>query len=134
MVFTPAGSSQQSLGVEAEAASPCPVGRLAELVAGKWTLLIIRDLASGRQHFGELERSLLGISPRTLCDRLRMLTEHGLVTRTRVKGLPPRTIYELTARGRALEPVIDAMRMVAPRVLDGDAPPPPTGDATNCCD
>ena len=51
----------------------CPVCRTAEIVCGKWTLLIVRDLSEGRSRFCELERSLGGISPRTLSLRLRAL-------------------------------------------------------------
>jgi DNA-binding HxlR family transcriptional regulator len=54
-----------------------PVCRTAEVVCGKWTLLLIRDLADGRSRFCELERSLEGISPRTLSLRLRALEEEG---------------------------------------------------------
>ena len=90
--------------------SHCPVGRCAEILSGKWTLLVIRDLLDGPRHYGELERSLRGISPRTLCDRLKFLAEQDVVTRTYIKGLPPRTVYELTDRGRALESVISVMR------------------------
>ena len=50
----------------APAGDTCPVCRTAEIVCGKWTLLVIRDLAEGRSRFCELERSLAGISPRTL--------------------------------------------------------------------
>ena len=57
----------------------CPVCRTAEIVCGKWTLLLIRDLAEGRSRFCELERSLAGISPRTLSLRLRALEEEGIV-------------------------------------------------------
>ena len=53
--------------------SDCPVCRTADIVCGKWTLLVIRDLADGRSRFCELERSLEGISPRTLSLRLRAL-------------------------------------------------------------
>ena len=55
----------------------CPVCRTADVVCGKWTLLVIRDLAEGRSRFCELERSLQGISPRTLSLRLRALEEEG---------------------------------------------------------
>ena len=51
----------------------CPVCATAELVCAKWTILVIRDLAEGRSRFCELERSLAGISPRTLSLRLRAL-------------------------------------------------------------
>ena len=57
------------------AENPCPVGYCAEIISGKWTLLLIRDLADGSQRFCELERSLEGISPRTLSLRLRALIQ-----------------------------------------------------------
>ena len=53
----------------------CPVCACAEIISGKWTLLVIRDLAEGSRRFCELERSLQGISPRTLSLRLRALEE-----------------------------------------------------------
>ena len=59
----------------------CPVCATAEIVCGKWTLLLLRDLAEGRSRFCELERSLQGISPRTLSLRLRALEDEGIVER-----------------------------------------------------
>ena len=59
----------------------CPVCACAEIISGKWTLLVIRDLADGNRRFCELERSLDGISPRTLSLRLRALEECGVVER-----------------------------------------------------
>jgi DNA-binding HxlR family transcriptional regulator len=88
----------------------CPVCATAEIVCGKWTLLIIRDLAGGRTRFCELERSLRGISPRTLSLRLRALEEEGVVERRTYPEVPPRVEYALTAKGRALLPLIDDMR------------------------
>ena len=61
--------------------SRCPVCRTADVISGKWTLLVIRDLADGNSRFCELERSLEGISPRTLSLRLRALEEVGIVER-----------------------------------------------------
>ena len=90
--------------------SDCPVCRTADIVCGKWTLLVIRDLAEGRCRFGELERSLEGISPRTLSLRLRSLEEEGIVARQTFPEVPPRVEYELTEKGRALVPIIDSMR------------------------
>ena len=66
----------------------CPVCATAEIVCGKWTLLVIRDLAEGRSRFCELERSLQGISPRTLSLRLRALEEAGIVKRQTYPGGP----------------------------------------------
>src|SRR5437588_95989 len=88
----------------------CPVCATAEIVCGKWTLLVIRDLAEGRSRFCELERSLRGISPRTLSLRLRALEEEGVVERQTFPEVPPRVEYALTAKGRALVPLIEDMR------------------------
>jgi DNA-binding HxlR family transcriptional regulator len=88
----------------------CPVCRTAEIVCGKWTLLVIRDLADGRSRFCELERSLQGISPRTLSLRLRALEEEGIVERQTYPEVPPRVEYALTDKGRALVPLIEDMR------------------------
>jgi DNA-binding HxlR family transcriptional regulator len=88
----------------------CPVCRTAEIVCGKWTLLVIRDLADGRSRFCELERSLEGISPRTLSLRLRALEEEGIVKRQTYPEVPPRVEYALTEKGRALAPLIEDMR------------------------
>jgi DNA-binding HxlR family transcriptional regulator len=90
--------------------SRCPVCRTAEIVSGKWTLLVIRDLADGSQRFCELERSLEGISPRTLSLRLRTLEEEGVVERHTYPEVPPRVEYALTEKGRALVPLIEDMR------------------------
>jgi DNA-binding HxlR family transcriptional regulator len=88
----------------------CPVCRTADIVCGKWTLLVIRDLAEGRSRFCELERSLQGISPRTLSLRLRALEEEGIVERQTFPEVPPRVEYALTDKGRALVPLIEDMR------------------------
>jgi len=97
----------------------CPVCRTADIVCGKWTLLVIRDLAEGRSRFCELERSLEGISPRTLSLRLRALEEEGIVERTTYPEVPPRVEYVLTERGRALIPIVDGMRTYGTAWLGG---------------
>jgi DNA-binding HxlR family transcriptional regulator len=99
----------------------CPVCRTAEIVCGKWTLLLVRELAEGRSRFCELERSLSGISPRTLSLRLRALEEEGMVERQTFAEVPPRVDYALTDKGRALLPIIDDMRTYGERWLDSDA-------------
>jgi DNA-binding HxlR family transcriptional regulator len=87
----------------------CPVARAVRSLDGKWTLLIIRDLLGGTRRFGELRASLVGISSKTLTDRLRELAEDELVVRTMYAEIPPRVEYSLTDRGRAAAPVIDAL-------------------------
>jgi DNA-binding HxlR family transcriptional regulator len=89
----------------------CPVCATADIICGKWTILVIRDLAEGRSsRFCELERSLAGISPRTLSLRLRALEEQGIVVRRTFPEVPPRVEYSLTAKGEALVPLIEDMR------------------------
>ena len=94
------------------------------MVCGKWTLLLIRDLADGSSRFCELERSLEGISPRTLSLRLRALEEEGIVERHTFPEVPPRVEYALTTKGEALVPLIDDMRKYGTRwLLAADAEP-----------
>lgn len=104
----------------------CPVCRTADVVCGKWTLLVIRDLADGAARFCELERSLEGISPRTLSLRLRALEEEGIVARNTFPEVPPRVEYALTEKGEALVPLIEDMRRYGARWLfeDEQAPVP----------
>ena len=100
--------------------SDCPVCRTADIVCGKWTLLVIRDLAEGRARFCELERSLAGISPRTLSLRLRALEEEGIVERRTFPEVPPRVEYALTEKGRALVPLVESMRIYGRQWLNED--------------
>ena len=97
--------------------SDCPVCACAEIISGKWTLLVIRDLADQNRRFCELERSLEGISPRTLSLRLRALEECGVVERHTYPEVPPRVEYALTEKGRALSPLIEDMRNYGKRWL-----------------
>jgi DNA-binding HxlR family transcriptional regulator len=98
----------------------CPVCRTAEIVCGKWTLLLIKDLAEGRSRFCELERSLGGISPRTLSLRLRALEEEAIVERHTYPEVPPRVEYALTEKGLALVPLIEDMRAYGQQWLGRD--------------
>jgi len=70
----------------------------------------VHDLSEGPRRFTELEHSCTGISPRTLSERLRWLEDVGLVERHSYPESPPRVEYELTPKGEALLPIIDAMR------------------------
>lgn len=88
----------------------CPVERAANVIGGKWTLLILRDLFTGTKRFGELRASLTGISPKTLTERLRALEQEGIVVRKIYPEVPPRVEYSLTTRGQKLGPIIEGMR------------------------
>lgn len=88
----------------------CSVACTADIIGAKWTALLVHDLSEGARRFSELERSCPGISPRTLSERVRALETEGIVVRRSYPESPPRVEYELTAKGRALLPIIDAMR------------------------
>jgi DNA-binding HxlR family transcriptional regulator len=110
--------------VESAISVGCPVARTAEIIGNKWTPLIVRDLARGRRRFSELERSLSGISPKTLSERLKRLEEAGVVDRACFAEVPPRVEYSLTPKGYDLLPVIESMRAFGSRWLGPDS----------CCD
>jgi DNA-binding HxlR family transcriptional regulator len=107
----------------------CPVSRTASVISGKWTILLVRDLAEGHCRFCELERSLAGISPRTLSLRLRALEEEGIIDRHTYPEVPPRVEYRLTPKGRDLMPIVDGMRRYGMAWLGED-----DDDATDAVD
>src|SRR5256886_321488 len=87
----------------------CPVAKSLEVVGDRWTLLLVRDLLSGPRRFADFARSLTGIAPNILSDRLKLLEERGLVARRFYSAHPPRAEYELTDRGRELGVVVGAL-------------------------
>jgi DNA-binding HxlR family transcriptional regulator len=87
----------------------CAVACTAEIIGSKWTAIIVHDLSEGPRRFSELERACPGISPRTLSERLDMLERQGIVARQSYPESPPRVEYELSQKGCALLPIIDAM-------------------------
>lgn len=107
----------------------CPVARTARLMGNKWTPLIVRDLAFGQRRFSELERSLHGISPKTLSERLKRLEEARVIERQCYAEVPPRVEYSLTEKGHALLPVIEQMRSFGDQWLaDGECTDEPATD------
>src|SRR5215470_8651752 len=93
----------------------CPVTRTAQITSRKWTLLIIRDLATGVKRFNQVERSLQGISPKTLSERLCTLEEEGIILHQTFAQVPPRVEYSLTEKGYDLVYVIESMRSFGKR-------------------
>jgi DNA-binding HxlR family transcriptional regulator len=95
-----------------EPGEPCPIEKALEIIGSKWMFLIIRDLLiDGTLRYSELQKSIQGISPKTLALRLRELEQHGLVERTVYPEVPPRVEYSLTARGRELEPIFVGLKV-----------------------
>ncbi|MED0661193.1 helix-turn-helix domain-containing protein [Heyndrickxia coagulans] len=88
----------------------CPIESIMELIGGKWTFLILRDLFYGPMRYSELQKSCHGISPRTLSLRLKELESNGLIYRRVLSTIPPHVEYALTKKGETLKPVFDAMR------------------------
>lgn len=87
----------------------CPVAATMDLLNGKWTLHILRELMHGKRRFNELSRALGNVSSRTLCCRLRALEEQGILVREIKNTIPPWVEYELTEKGRALNEVIESL-------------------------
>jgi DNA-binding HxlR family transcriptional regulator len=87
----------------------CPVARSLDLLGERWTLLIVRDLLQGPGRFQELSESLVGIGPNLLSERLKLLEQHGIVSRRFYSDHPPRAEYLLTERGQELGVVIGAL-------------------------
>ncbi len=101
----------------------CPIARALDAIGERWALLVVRELLLGPQRFSDLRRALPGASSNMLTDRLRELEARGLARR---RTLPPpaaSSVYELTVRGRELEPVLDALGAW------GAAEAPPAGGA-----
>lgn len=84
----------------------CALARALDVVGERWTLLLIRELCAGPRRYGELLAGLPGMGTNLLAARLRQLDEEGVVRRTRSGTAAS---YELTERGRALEPIVEAL-------------------------
>ena len=88
----------------------CPVETTLTLISDKWKVLILRDLLTGTKRFGELKKSLDGVSQKVLTSQLRQMEASGLLKRKVYAEVPPRVEYTLTELGYSLQPVLEAMR------------------------
>jgi len=100
----------------------CPVARATEILADRWTPLIVRELLAGSRHFNAIERGLPGISRSLLAARLRSLEDAGVIVR-RAGDRRNDTGYELTAAGWDLQRVIDRLGEWGVRWAFGDPKP-----------
>jgi len=87
----------------------CPVATTVGLIGNKWKLLILRDILTGPKRFGELRKSLEGISQKVLTDSLREMESDGLLIRTVFPEVPPRVEYSLSELGETMRPILSAM-------------------------
>lgn len=87
----------------------CPVETTLTLIGSKWKVLILRDLLGGTKRFGELKKSIGGVSQKVLTVQLRDMEASGLLTRRVYAEVPPRVEYTLTDLGQSLRPILEAM-------------------------
>ena len=87
----------------------CPVETNLTLIGDKWKVLILRDLLTDTKRFGELKKSITGVSQKVLTAQLRAMEASGLIMRTVYAEVPPRVEYSLTELGMSLKPILDAM-------------------------
>ncbi len=92
---------------------PEEVRRAADLLERRWLISIVFAALSGAMRFNEFVEAVDGISPRMLSERLRDLDQAGLIERTVSPTIPPTVEYRLTPRGRALAPLMEALRQYA---------------------
>lgn len=100
---------------------PCPLERYLHVVSGTWVPRIVWYLRFGARRYGDLRRDLKSISSKVLTEKLRALEAEGLVVRRVIEASPPQVEYSLSARGRAFEPVYEAMIAVANQLEELDA-------------
>ena len=87
----------------------CPAESAVEVIRGRWKLMILHELCNGTVRFGELRRALKGVSEKMLTQHLRELERDGIAARVAYAGPPPKVEYSLTAAGRDLKPILDAL-------------------------
>ncbi len=87
----------------------CGVAKTLKVIGSKWTILVLHSLFNGRSRFGELQRSLPNISPKTLSLRLDELEQEGIIKRKIFAEVPLHVEYSLTKRGESLKTIFDQM-------------------------
>ena len=87
----------------------CPVATTVQLIGNKWKLLILRNLLAGTHRFGELRKTLPGISHKVLTENLRSMEEQGIIVRKVYAEVPPHVEYSISDLGESMRPIIKAM-------------------------
>ncbi len=87
----------------------CGAAKTLSLLGEKWTLPLLHHIVQGKNRFGQLQRSMKGISAKSLTFRLRELERAGILTRNVFPGLPLHVEYALTEKGQELGNVMQAM-------------------------
>jgi len=87
----------------------CPAETTIKAIAGRWKVLILRELFQGVKRFGQLQRNLNGVTQKMLTQQLRELEEDGIVQRKVYPEVPPKVEYSLTEKGHNLQPILQVM-------------------------
>ena len=88
----------------------CPVEKTLKIFGSKWTMALMHNMFDGKKRFGELQRSMPGISPKTLSERLQELEKAGILTKKVFAEVPLHVEYELTEKGESFREVIHSLR------------------------
>lgn len=88
---------------------PCGVAKTLKIIGSKWTMLILHNLFSGPMRFGQLQRALSGISPKTLSQRLQELEKEKIIKKHVFAEVPLHVEYSLTKKGQSLSKIFDDM-------------------------
>ncbi|MDP5274482.1 winged helix-turn-helix transcriptional regulator [Chengkuizengella axinellae] len=91
----------------------CSIEKTIDVVGGKWSFLVLRELFCGKKRFGELQKSIHGISPKSLTNTLRHLEKQGVLERHAIATVPVTVEYSLTPKGDDLHPIIKQMKLWA---------------------
>ena len=92
------------------------VSKVAKIIGSKWTILILNSLLNGTKRFGELERSVGDINPKTLSKRLRDLEKEGYINKKIYAQVPPKVEYSLTPKGHVFKQVIQSVRTCGEKI------------------
>jgi DNA-binding HxlR family transcriptional regulator len=99
----------QTTNTEYHGCKNCGVEKTLKVIGSKWTILLLHHLFDGKKRFGELQRALEGISPKTLSIRLRELEKANIIKRKVFTEIPLHVEYNLTEKGKSLEEIFNQM-------------------------
>ncbi|GGE52908.1 transcriptional regulator [Pullulanibacillus camelliae] len=89
----------------------CSIEKALNIIGGKWSFLVLKELFEGTRRFSELKRAINGISPKALTSTLRHLEKNTIVIRTIYPTVPATVEYSLTEKGQALHKMIKEMKI-----------------------
>lgn len=124
MVFQSMPGKRKKPAKAAGPRSACPITMTLDIIGDKWTLIILRDLFTGKSQYNEFLASPEGITTNILADRLKRLTSEGLVEKTPYQTRPLRYDYTLSEKGVALQPILQEICLWANEYIPDTWIPP----------